>query len=231
MIVIFFLGCLETPFLGFCQKPVKQFEASSFSEEVYKRLDTCFGKNKIIPTLYRKQILVALSYFPELADAHIQFLIKHTNSPLASRPSWFGIFQKNKHRKYVITISDSSGSLLMPILLQQMEFNAQVGVLGHELSHVADFSRMHTFGLLRVGFGNLSTSFLDRFEFRTDSICIVHGLGYQLLAWSNFVRKAFHSPNWDGADSVDKPVMKRERYMNPGTIRKQIQSNAFYLKE
>ena len=146
IIIMLFFGCLATPFFGLCQKPVKQFAANSFSEEVYKILDTAIGKNKTIPERYRKQILVALSYFPELAEAHIQFRIKHTYTPLASRPSWFGIFQKHKYRKYMITISDSSSSLLTPILLQQMEFNAQVGVLGHELSHVADFSRMHTGG-------------------------------------------------------------------------------------
>ena len=230
LIVVFLVctGCFATPFFSLGQVPVKQFTTSNFSAEVYKTLQTSVGKSKIIPALYEKQILIALSYFPELADANIEFRIKHVYTPLSSRPSWLSVFRKHSNRLYIITISDSSKEFLAPILLNKMDFNAQVGVLGHELSHVADFSMKHTNGLLRIGFGNLSQSFLDKFEFGTDSICIAHGLGYQLLSWSNFIRKAFHSPNWDGADTADKPVMKQERYMNPETIRGRILQDPLY---
>ena len=116
----------------------------------------------------------------------------------------------------------------MPILLKNMDFNAQVGVIGHELSHISDFISKNSFGLMRVGVGNLSQKFLDRFEYRTDSICIAHGLGYQLLSWSIFVRKALHYQNWDGADNIDKGPMVRERYMNPLTIKKRISNLPMY---
>jgi hypothetical protein len=103
-----------------------------------------------------------------------------------------------------------------------MDFNAQVGVLGHELSHVYDFSHQSLWSLLGSGIGHLSTSYIDRFEYRTDSICIAHGLGYQLLAWSRFIRLTLHTENYDGSDNIDMPVMNRERYMNPSTILKRI---------
>ena len=116
----------------------------------------------------------------------------------------------------------------MPILLKNMDFNSQVGVIGHELSHISDFISKNSFGLMRVGVGNLSQKFLDRFEYRTDSICIAHGLGYQLLSWSIFVRKALHYQNWDGADNIDKGPMVRERYMNPLTIKRRISNLPMY---
>jgi len=71
---------------------------------------------------------------------------------------------------------------------------------------------------------NVSTKYIDRFEFRTDSICIAHGLGYQLLAWSSFVRQKMHRKNWDGSDNVHQ-TMEKERYMNLSTIRKRIAEN------
>lgn len=115
-----------------------------------------------------------------------------------------------------------------PVLLDRMDFDAQVGVLGHEISHVIDFSHKNTAGLLRIGLGNLSTSFLDRFEYGTDSICIAHGLGYQLLAWSNFVRKAFQSSYQEGNETELKGLLQRERYMHPATIRKRINASKLY---
>lgn len=187
------------------------------------------GNHKIIAARYQHQILLALSYFPELKDTRIKFRVKQTRTPLASRPSWASAFLPKKIRRYVITISDSSMKLLSPILLNKMDFNAQVGVLGHEISHVADFSSKHTLGLIRIAIGNFSSKFLDKFEFKTDSICVAHGLGYQLLSWSKFVRQKFHKKNYDGADNIEEP-MQRERYMNPATIQHRINNLIIYQK-
>jgi hypothetical protein len=111
--------------------------------------------------------------------------------------------------------------MLKPILFQNLPFNAQVGVIGHELGHVLDFSSMITLGVVKHAARSVSSTYVDHFEYRTDSICIAHGLGYQLLSWSSYVRKAMHKENWEGADNVHKPMM-RERYMNPATIKKRI---------
>ena len=206
---------------GFGQTIVKSFAKENISDDDYELIKTRVGKYKTIPAEYEKPILLALCYFPELADITIEFRIKHVTTPLASRPAWTSIFKSRSSRKYVITISDKSNKQLSPILFAALDFDAQVGVIGHEISHVVDFNRKNSFGLLRIGIGNLSLKFLDRFEFSTDSICIAHGLGYQLLAWSIFVRKALMHENWDGADNINS-MMTRERYMNPGTIKKRI---------
>ena len=211
----------------FGQGPVKSFVQSDIPEEVYALLRAKVGNKKIIPPEYEKPILLALCFFPELADIKIEFRIKHVLTPLASRPAWTSIILKNKDRKYVITISDKSIKQLSPILFRSLDFNAQVGVIGHEISHVVDFNNKNTWGVLRVGLGNLSSKFLDRFEYGTDSICIAHGLGYQLLAWSSSVRKALQHENWVGADNINK-MMEKERYMNPGTIRRRMKGIAIY---
>ena len=115
----------------------------------------------------------------------------------------------------------------MPIVFQNLPFNAQVGVIGHELGHIIEFSSMATVKIMEHAAQNVSSKYIDHFEFKTDSICIAHGLGYQLLAWSTYVRQAMHKDNWDGADNVHKPMM-RERYMNPSTIKKSINQLPLY---
>ena len=212
---------------SFGQAIVRSFAKENIADDDYELIRAKAGKHKTIPAEYKKPILLALCYFPELADIEIEFRIQHVTTPLASRPSWTSIFKSKKARKYIITISDQSNKQLSPILFAALDFDAQVGVIGHEISHVVDFNRKNTFGLLRIGMGNISSKFLDRFEFGTDSICIAHGLGYQLLAWSIFVRKALMHQNWDGADNINS-MMTRERYMNPGTIRKRIADIKMY---
>ncbi len=193
----------------------------------YAQIEHDFGEHKQIPAIYRKQILIALSHFPELKKTHIRIRVKHAYSPLKTtftRGSPFTLFIS---RKFIITISDSSIDLLEPILYKNLDFNAQVGVIGHEISHITDFSSKGFFGLVIMGLGFMSSHHIDRLEYRTDSICIAHGLGYYLLAWSRFVRNALHSKNYDGADNIKKP-MNHERYMNPPTIIKRIEADPQY---
>ena len=224
---ICFLFLFISPFFIFGQKPRKIFEPDSLSNQFISELKSEFAKNKKYPQPYEKQILLALSYYPELKNTSILFRIRKRHTPLDTRSTWLGLLQSLKKRDYVVTISDSSEPMLTPILFKNLPFNAQVGVIGHELGHVTDFSSMFTSQILKHAVRNVSTKYIDRFEYRTDSICIGHGLGYQLFTWSSFVRQKMHKENWDGADNVHQP-MERERYMNPSTIRKRIAENPIY---
>jgi hypothetical protein len=225
----FFMNCIVlVPFILSAQKIVKEFSSTNFNTEQLKELKNEFGTNKIFPAVYEPQILIALSYFPELKNITIEFRLKKTNTPLSSKPKLFGLLQSAKNRRYIVTISEATNSRLEPILFKNLNFNAQVGVLGHELSHVSDY--------MTKGFGKMSNLLLieifskkqvDSFESRTDLICIYHGLGYQLLEWSKSVRQNLKIEYWCGADNLQY-MTKKERYLNPETIVKAIESLSIY---
>ena len=61
-------------------------------------------------------------------------------------------------------------------------------------------------------------------EYHTDVICIQHGLGKYLEAYSVHVREAMHVHYWRGVDHVNEPNDSHERYMNPDTIEKYKES-------
>lgn len=181
-----------------------------------------FGNKKEIPQQYEKPILTALSYFPELKKVHIVFKIKKAYSGLTTKPNFAGVFKRKDHRTYIITISNETIDTLKPLLLQNLTFEQQVGVIGHELSHVVDFNSKNFPQTIGVGIGHISKRYLDKMEFNTDRICIQHGLGKYLLAYSTHVRETMHVHNWRGSDYVNKGNGngKYERYMNPATIEK-----------
>jgi hypothetical protein len=205
----------------FAQEPTKVFNHDSLSQSYFSELKKNFGIYKTYPPRYEEQILIALSYYPELKNVPIHFRVKEKHTPLSTRSSWSGLLKEQQKRDYVITISSNTEQALTPILFQNLSFNAQIGVIGHELGHVVEFRSMATLNIMEHAAQNVSSKYVDHFEFKTDSICIAHGLGYQLLAWSTYVRHAMHKDNWDGADNIHKPMM-RERYMNPSTIKKRI---------
>src|SRR6186713_1894359 len=184
-----------------------------------------FGNKKEIPPQFEKPILTALSYFPELKNVHIVFRIKKAYSSLTTKPNFAGVFKRKDHRTYIITISNETIDTLRPLLLQNLTFEQQVGVIGHELSHVVDFNSKNFPQTLGVGIGHISKKYLDKMEFNTDRSCIQHGLGKYLLAYSKHVREIMHVHNWRGSDYVNKGNGngKYERYMNPDTIEKTMQ--------
>ncbi|MEP6594610.1 MAG: hypothetical protein ABJA71_01640 [Ginsengibacter sp.] len=213
--------------LLFSQTPKKYFDPGSITEEQYAALKMEFGKYKKIPPSIEKPVLIALSYYPELKETHIWFRIKKRHTPLQTRSSWAGIFKRKEIRDYVITMSDTTELMLTPILFRNISFNQQIGVAGHELAHVADFSTYSSLRIIWHGVRNVSPKYIDKFEFKTDGICIAHGLGYQLLAWSENLRKKMNSINWRGPDYAHKQ-QNTERYMNPATIQQRINTNPLY---
>src|SRR5215212_317510 len=176
-----------------------------------------FAKNKAIPRQYEKQILTALSHFPELKNVHVVFRIRKQYTPLTTQPDLASVFKRKNRRTYIITISNQTIDTLKRLLFQNLTFEEQVGVIGHELSHVVDFNSKNFPGTIGVGIGHISRRFLDSMEFNTDRICIQHGLGQYLLAYSRHVRQTMHVHNWRGVDYVNKGNGNGhyERYMNP----------------
>ncbi len=208
------------------QSPVEKFNAGLFDDASY----LVYATKKKIPEDIRKQVLIALSFYPELKDTKLHFRFRKRTTPLTSRPRIFSIFRKKKNRAYVITISTKSKARLSPILFENLPYNAQIGVLGHELGHIAYYKTKNSFQILGLSFKILKPKFVDSFEFNTDKIAIDHGLGYQLYDWSVFVRKALNIREWKGA-SEDGITSKSQRYMNPITIQKYMDENPIYSKK
>jgi len=209
------------------QTPVEKFKAATYDAASYE----AFAKNKKIPKEIREQALIALSFYPELEDTKIIFRLKKRKTPLTSRPRISNVFRGKKNRTYVITISSETKHYLAPILFSNLPYNAQVGVLGHEIGHIVEYKTKSSLQLIGLSFKLFNSDYVDSFEFNTDKRTVEHGLGYQLLDWSIFVRKALNVVEWKGA-SVDlsdgnKPEAT-QRYMNPETIRKHIKLYNIY---
>jgi hypothetical protein len=210
------------------QEIVKTFHQNSFTNNEITTLKSKFGNHKTFIADYEKQMLIALSYFPELEDTKIKFRLKNRETPLATRPTVVSMFRSAKKRTYIITISRKSTNYLNAIVFENLNYNAQIGVLGHELCHVSDYLNKGLGKMFNVVFIEIfSKKAVDKFEFNTDLNCINHGLGYQLLDWSINVRENLKRVNWLGAVNLTADE-KSERYMNPSTIKNILSKHLLY---
>lgn len=182
-----------------------------------------------MPAEFEKQILTALSYFPELKNTKITFILeKGSSGVIETRPEWFSVFKNSRRRAYLVFIGDSSQRFTPQFMFRNSPVNGQVGIIGHELAHILYFSQKNTFGLLGTGIAHVSTKYMDNFENKTDSMCIERGLGFQLIDWNIYLRKAFGVADPENGLDPFFPDTTRERYMPPVRIRQVMSRSKVY---
>ncbi len=201
------------------QTPQVRFSKDGFQQERYRS----FMTRKSYPQEIEQQVLTALSYYPELKDTPIIFRFKERNTPLTSRPRFFHVFKGKRKRGYVITISTKTKDTFAPILFQNLPYNAQIGVLAHEIGHIVAYKEKSSVQVLGLAFKLLNAKFVDAFEYDTDLTAIEHGMGHQLYDWSVYVRKALNIVEWNGITNSGQ-----ERYMNPSTIKRHMEALDIY---
>ncbi len=127
----------------------------------------------------------------------------------------------------MVLINENRGASFVGFQFNRAPIPGQIGVLGHELCHVLEFSKKTSVDLVGIGINHISKRYLDRFEFFTDSLCIEKGFGYYLMSWTGWIEKIFGN-EMDDFNNAGKNTPTGERYMSTATIRKYIQKSPVY---
>jgi hypothetical protein len=173
-------------------------------------LRNLYAYKKTYPIEHELPILIALSYFPELDSTEIVFKEAKITTTLNARPTLHSLLFKDKsERKYIIRINKKHKD--GQIYLDEVPFNAKIGLFGHEFSHFIDYKEKNT---LRIIQRLVSYTFIKtraRYEKEIDKMTLQRGLGRQLYNWSEYV--LYESD----ADRYYKR-MKRLVYLTPPEI-------------
>jgi hypothetical protein len=146
-------------------------------------LRTKFAANKEIPQKYEEPILKALSHFPELEKVKIVFKTKDKH------PVPYGTVPVAGLRvSYEISILESADPPMEGALLKNLPETAQVGVIGHELSHVVQFEKGGMGPVVKAIVGYSSNNAQREMERGADVLAIEHGLGFELYTHACFIR-------------------------------------------
>ncbi|MGL5317686.1 MAG: hypothetical protein ACRC9Q_03200 [Bacteroidales bacterium] len=193
-------------FSGISAHNIKQ-TFSRLSSDSMNTLREEYGKNKVYPQEYEEQFLIALSHFPQLKEVHIHLIFDHEKTTMSARPKIASLFCKD--RKYNIRINNAKS--FEGILLEDVPFNAQIGVIGHELAHIVDYEQKSFAQIIGTGLGYLTGKYKRRLEHYIDNQTIMHGLGWQLLEWAQY---SMHEDN-----ASEKYIQFKKRvYMLPEKI-------------
>lgn len=149
-----------------------------------------FGQHKRIPKKYEKEILLALSRYPELKRTRIQFkLAKEASVPYGTKPTLLSCFLPSRQRTYVVTILEKADKPEKDALLKKCTEEMRMAVLGHELAHVKQYSGRSAAQLLRMLLLYSTSDKKKRvIERNADKQTIKIGLGKELLAHARYLR-------------------------------------------
>jgi hypothetical protein len=155
-----------------------------------QKLKEEWGLKKFIPPQYEVAVLKALSRYPELKQVNIRIIpCKQNLFRYSARPSLTSLFGSREQREYFIFIlEETKDPISEKALLKNLPLDAQVGVLGHELAHVADYNGRSTLSLLKLGLLYFLPSFRRQVERATDRSAIQHGLKKELYACVCYVK-------------------------------------------
>lgn len=148
-----------------------------------------FGQHKVIPQNLELPILIALAHYPELKEVPIHFVLREQKIAHSTRPDYYSLFNKKRKRRYVVFISTEVAEDIVETTTWSLPYNARIGVMGHELAHIAWYHQRNAFQLIGAGIAYMFPRYRERFEQETDQRTLDHHLAFQLLAWSRAVHR------------------------------------------
>jgi len=149
-----------------------------------------FKHNKHIPAVIEKNVLKALSFYPELKDTPINFIFKKNikNSVMQAQPVFKTVLRKKRNRSYRINISALFKLTHSAIPIHQIPDKIMVGWIGHELGHIMDYENRSTIGMIAFGFSYIfSKKYVKKAEKAADIYAVNHGLGKYIIATKRFI--------------------------------------------
>ena len=176
----------------------------------YDSLYSELGYYKTIAEDYQIPFIAALSKYPELDSTRIIVKRAKISTSLNARPTIASLlFRSKEKRKYVIRVNTRLKDSL--ILLEDAPFNACVGVFGHELGHIFDYSTRSFFGIIKRLFAYTGKRSKSSFEKEIDQLTISRELGLHLYDWAYFVLEESN-----GTEAYK--TFKKEVYLEPEEI-------------
>lgn len=182
-----------------------------------------WGENKDLPPGFELQTLLALRHFPELKPVRIRFIVSDVSIPLASRPHWPSMLRSAPNRTYLVVIDDELDGPRDALLLKNQPFNAQIGIIGHELAHTVYYLERSFFGILGDALCQLNDCRIE-FERATDRRLITYGLGWQRYDHARFLRDRFRS----GEEDITAVEGGGGAYLGPNALLNLIEKNSIY---
>ena len=177
-----------------------------------------FRDKKKIPAIIEKNVLKALSFYPELKNTAIRFVFKKRlkGSVMQAQPLFTSLLRRRTNRSYQVNISALFRLTHSVTPIHQLPDEIMIGWIGHELGHIMDYESRSNRGLVAFGYNYLrSGKYVKKVEVIADTYAVNHGLGSYIIATKRFI-----------LDHAELPQAYKDKiarlYLSPDDIVEQV---------
>ena len=172
-----------------------------------------YGKLKVLPEGYEKAAILALAHYPQLKEVPIVFELNTESAPMEATFQYWSLLGIGD-RKYRIRLNIARNVGYDEILMYSLPFDAQIGILAHELGHVVYYEKLNLFQIIKWALLYLvDDNFRSTHESTTDLMPIYHGLGWQIYNYAYYLSHNEATRDWYqrfGSAFIDKFYMTHE---------------------
>lgn len=147
-------------------------------------------------SLLRKQFNYVLKFYPKMRVKCI--IVKYTTSSTVVdvRPKFGSIFKLPGQRTYTIYFSKKTKTTLDSALLNNLSFNAQLGMIANQVSVIEDMATGGFFNFMGWYFKHLTRNGRKKIIKEAELKTLEVGLGHQLLAFNKESQEKLQINNW-----------------------------------
>ena len=178
------------------------------------------------------QFNYVLGFYPKMLVGSIEVEFRNSIAVAKVKPQFSSIFKAPKDRVYKITFSRSTESTLDSVLIHKLGYNAQLGLIAMQVSHIEDFSTGGLFNFLGWYIKRLSRRARNRMDADAELKTLEVGLGYQLLALNRENAEKLKIENWQNTRGYASYVKyTRNRAMKPDMVANFISDLPIYITQ
>lgn len=147
-------------------------------------------------SILKRQFNYILKFYPKLEVKSIE--VKYAKSPRVAdvKPKFGAVFKLPEQRVYTVYFSKSTGTTLDSVLLDNLSFNAQLGLIANQVSIIEDMSTGGFFNFIGWYFKHFRRkgrkAIIKEAQLKTLDV----GLGHQLLALNREYNEKLQISNW-----------------------------------
>lgn len=147
-------------------------------------------------SLLKKQFNYVLKFYPKMRVKNIYVKFTKSSSIARVKPKFASIFKMPGQRIYTIYFSTETKTTLDSVLIQNLSFNPQVGLIANQISVIEDLSTSGFFNFISYFFKRHSIKGRKEIKEEAQLKTLEVGLGYQLLALNNEYEQKLEISNW-----------------------------------
>lgn len=170
-------------------------------------------------SLVKKQFNYIFKFFPKMLVKTIRVEFNQKEDVVKVKPKFSSIFKMPSQRIYTVYFSKTTKSTLDSVLLENLSFNAQLGLIGIQVSVIEDLSTGGFFNFIGWYFKHLTHKGMKRIRADAERRTLEVGLGFQLLSLNKEVNEKLKIDNWTNTKGYTNYMRHyKNREMKPQTI-------------